>query len=176
MQRQSSVDASREREMKPVQFVLTSLVLACGVCACSHGPSLSTEDRLALYREHSGEPVGAFRLDRTLGTRNWTPLGDQALAVWQSSNTGFLLELRSRCTGLSTASRIAITNLGGQVSARTDRVVPGTVGGARPGLASCRIEIIRPIDGSALREAKRELRDAEYLEREAAPPEETPSP
>src|SRR5688572_15343935 len=106
MQRRSSADGCREAEMKPVLFVL---MLAAGLGACSHGPTLSTEDRLALYREHAGAPVGSFRLDRMPGIQNWTPLGDQALAVWQSSNRGFLLELRSRCNNLGPASRINIT-------------------------------------------------------------------
>jgi hypothetical protein len=158
--------------MKRVLFVLT---LAGGLCACSHGPTLSTEDRLALYREHAGAPVNSFRLDRTMGTTNWTPLGDQAVAVWQSANRGFLLELRSRCNGLGPAGRIQITNSMGQVTARLDRVVPGSAMGSAMGSSvgpSCRIESIRPIDGSALREAKRELREAEYIEQSAAPPEE----
>src|SRR5688572_2225373 len=105
---------------------LLHLMLACGLCACSHGPTLSTEDRLALYREHAGAPVNSFRLDRTMGTTNWTPLGDQAVAVWQSTNRGFLLELRTRCNGLGPAGRISITNSMGQVTARLDRVVPGS--------------------------------------------------
>lgn len=158
--------------MKPVLFVLA---LAAGLGACSHGPTLSTEDRLALYREHAGAPVGSFRLERMPGNQNWTPLGDQAVAVWQSSNRGFLLELRSRCSGLGPASRISITNAMGTVAARLDSVVTRNAAGSFS--RSCRIETIRPIDGNAVREAKRELREAEYIERSAAPPEEeAPSP
>jgi hypothetical protein len=153
--------------MKPVLFIFT---LAGGLCACSHGPTLSTEDRLALYREHAGAPVNSFRLDRTPGIQNWTPLGDQAVAVWQSSNRGFLLELRNRCSGLGPASRISITNSLSQVATRLDSVVPRSATGSAVGMA-CRIETIRPIDGSALREAKRELREAEYIYRSAAPTE-----
>src|SRR5688572_30485686 len=155
--------------MKTVLFVLT---LAGGLSACTHGPTLSTEDRLALYREHAGAPVNSFRLERAMGTTNWTPLGDQALAVWQGSNRGVLLEMRNRCSGLGPASRISITNSAGHVSARLDSVVLRGTGMN----ISCRIETIRPIDGSALRDAKRELREAEYIERSAAPPEEAPAP
>ncbi len=157
--------------MKRVLFVLT---LAGGLCACSHGPTLSTADRLALYREHAGAPVNSFSINRATGMQRWTALGDQSVVVWQSSNRGFLLELRNRCSGLWTANRISITNSVGQVT-RLDSVVPRTAGGSVSGM-SCRIDTIRPINGNAVREARRELREAEYIERSEAPPEETPSP
>jgi len=156
--------------MKALLFVL----MLAGVSACSHGPTLSTEDRLSLYREHAGDSVGSFRLDRAPGMQNWTPLGDQAVAVWQTANRGFLLELRTRCSGLGTASRISITNSLGVVTTRLDSVVPRTAAGSTVGM-SCRIDVIRPIDGSALRDAKRELREAEYVDRSTAPPE-APAP
>ena len=149
------------------------LLLALAViAACSHGPTLTTQERLDLYRQHSGAPVLSFRLERMTGTQQWTPLGDQALAVWSSANRGHLLELRNRCPGMLSAGGIAITNSLGQVTARMDSVVPRRVGAS--GL-SCRIDTIRPIDGRALREAKRELRDAQIIDRSQAPPEaETP--
>ena len=154
--------------------VIPLMVLAATLAACATGPTLTTDERLALYREHAGEPTGSFRLDRTLGSQNWTPLGDQALAVWSSANRGHLLELRSRCSGLGPAARISITKSMGDDGARLDSVVVSSAAGSMA--RSCRIETIRPIDGTALREAKRELRDAEYIDRSAAPPEETPSP
>ena len=151
------------------------LLLALAViAACSHGPTLTRQERLDLYRQHSGTPVLSFRLERMTGTQQWTPLGDQALAVWSSANRGHLLELRNRCPGMLSAGGIAITNSLGQVTARMDSVVPRRVGAS--GL-SCRIDTIRPIDGRALREAKRELRDAQIIDRSQAPPEaETPQP
>ena len=151
------------------------LLLALAViAACSHGPTLTTQERLDLYRQHSGAPVLSFRLERMTGTQQWTPLGDQALAVWSSANRGHLLELRNRCPGMLSAGGIAITNSLGQVTARMDSVVPRRVGAS--GL-SCRIDTIRPIDGRALRAAKRELRNAQIIDRSQAPPEaETPQP
>lgn len=144
------------------------LLTLATVAACSHGPTLTTQERLDLYRQHSGAPVLSFRLERMTGTQQWTPLGDQALAVWSTANRGHLLELRNRCPGMLSAGGIAITNSLGQVTARMDSVVPRRVGAS--GL-SCRIDTIRPIDGRSLREAKRELRDAEIIDRSAAPPE-----
>lgn len=152
---------------------IPALVLVATLAACATGPTLTTEERLALYREHAGAPTGSFRLERMPGMQNWTPLGDQALAVWSSANRGHLLELRSRCSGLSPAARISITNSMGVVGARLDSVVVSPAAGAMA--RSCRIETIRPIDGTALREAKRELREAQYIDRSEAPPEETPS-
>jgi len=152
--------------------VIPVLVLAATLAACATGPTLTTDERLALYREHAGAPTGSFRLERMPGMQNWTPLGDQALAVWSSANRGHLLELRSRCSGLGPAARIQITNSMGVVGARLDSVVVSSAAGAMP--RSCRIETIRPIDGTALREAKRELRDAQYIDRSEAPPEEVP--
>lgn len=148
-------------------------MLAVAVAACSTGPTLSTQERLDLYRQHSGAPVISFRIDRPTGIQRWTPLGDQALAVWSSGNRGYLVELRNRCPGMLSAPRISITNSFGQVTTRMDSVVPrpATVAGS-----GCRIESIRPIDGRALRDAKRELREADVIERSAAPPEQGAEP
>ncbi|HEY0502041.1 MAG TPA: DUF6491 family protein [Lysobacter sp.] len=152
---------------------LPSLILVAALAACSHGPTLTVQERLALYREHAGAPIGSFRLDRMTGMQRWTPLGDQALAVWSSANRGNLLEMRTRCPGLTSAARISITNSLGQVTTM-DRVVTRSAAGTVMG--SCRIASIRPLDGQALRDAKRELRDADIIERSAAPPEDPAAP
>jgi len=158
--------------MKPQTLVLAALALT--VAACSTGPTLSTPERLELYRTHSGAPVMSFRLDRPTGMQQWTPLGDQALAVWSSANRGHLLELRNRCPGMSSAGGISITNSLGNVTARLDSVVPRMVGVSNRG---CRIDTIRPIDGRSLRDAKREIREAQLVDRSTAPPDdETPQP
>ncbi len=149
------------------------LALAGALTAgCATSPTLTTAERLELYRQHAGPPVLSFRLERSIGpTINWTPLGDQALAVWTTANRGHLLELRNRCSGMSMASNISLTNRMGQVTARFDSVLPRTATGFVPvGSGTCRIETIRPIDGRALRDAKRELREANIIEQSAAPP------
>ena len=158
---------------------LPLLIAVAMLAGCSTGPTLTTPQRLELYRQHAGPPVLSFRLDRITGVQNWTPLGDQALAVWSSANRGHLLELRNRCSGLLMTPRISITNSLGQVTARMDGVVPRSPGAATVSRSSCRINTIRPIDGRALRDAKRELREAEIIDRSEAPPAddtETPTP
>lgn len=158
--------------MKPHALVLPMLAVA--LAACSTAPTLTTQERLDLYRAHSGAPVMSFRLDRMTGMQQWTPLGDQALAVWSSGNRGHLLELRNRCPGMLSAGGISITNSLGNVTARMDSVVPRMVGASNRG---CRIDSIRPIDGRALRDAKREIRDAQIVDRSTAPPDdENPQP
>jgi len=153
---------------------LVLAALAVTVAACSTGPTLSAPERLDLYRAHSGAPVMSFRLDRPTGMQQWTPLGDQALAVWSGANRGHLLELRNRCPGMLSAGGISITNSLGNVTARMDSVVPRMVGASNRG---CRIDTIRPIDGRSLRDAKREIREAQLVDRSTAPPDDgTPQP
>ena len=84
--------------------LLALLFAAVALTACSTAPRMSNADRLALYQSHAGEPVSSFRLDRNF---TWTSLGDDALAVWNGSSRGHLLEFRSRCTGLGKTFRQA---------------------------------------------------------------------
>ncbi|MDR0181881.1 DUF6491 family protein [Lysobacter arvi] len=140
-------------------------IVAAALAACSHGPTMTTQERLALYREHAGAPVTSFRLDRATGMQQWTPLGDQALALWSSANRGHLIELRQRCPSMLSAGGVSITNSLGNVT-RMDSVVPRTAGGVRN---ACRIDTIRPLDGRALRDAKREIRDAQLIDRATVP-------
>lgn len=153
------------RHTIPVLLMLAGTMAA----GCATGPTLTREQRLALYREHAGAPVMSFRLDRMTGMQQWTPLGDQALAVWSSASRGHLLELRNRCPGMLSAGGISITNSLGNVNARMDSVVPRMVGASNRG---CRIDSIRPIDARSLRDAKREIRDAQIVDRSTAPPDE----
>jgi len=152
--------------MKPHALLLP--VLAVVLAACSHTPTMTTQERLDLYRAHSGAPIMSFRLERMTGMQQWTPLGDQALAVWSSASRGHLLELRNRCPGMLSAGGISITNSLGNVNARMDSVVPRMVGASNRG---CRIDSIRPIDARSLRDAKREIRDAQIVDRSTAPPD-----
>ena len=144
--------------------LLIALAAALVLSACASGPSLSTADRLALYQAHAGQPVQSFQLARNF---RWTSLGDQAVAVWGIGNQGHLLEMRSRCSGLGFASRIHITNSMGRVSARFDRVIPLNASGSNMQQSSCTIWTIRPLDTAALNDSKREMRDAQTIERPA---------
>ena len=141
--------------------LIALLFTALAMTACSTAPHMSTADRLALYQSHAGAPVNSFRLSRNF---TWTALGDDALAVWNGPNQGHLLEFRSRCSGLGFANRINITNSMNTVSARFDSVQIRTAPGAP--LQSCRIWTIRPLDVRALNDSKREIRNAEAVERD----------
>jgi hypothetical protein len=149
-------------KMRPL---LCLSVLAGLLAGCAHTATMTQDQRLALYQQHAGAPVPSMQLNRVVRRSDWTPLGDQALALWTSQSRGHLLEFRSRCSGLSTAQSISITNQFGTVSARFDSVIlrsPGALSSVAPG---CRISRIRPIDGQALREAKREIREAQFTDR-----------
>jgi len=144
---------------------LSAIAVLSGGCATTS--TMSTPERLALYQRHAGAPTPSFQLNRVVRRTDWTPLGDQALAVWTSQNRGHLLEFRSRCSGLGTAQSITITNSFGTVNARFDSVIvrtPATISSAAPG---CRISRIRPLDGSSLRDEKREMREAQFADRPA---------
>ncbi|RDI98785.1 hypothetical protein DVT68_09745 [Dyella solisilvae] len=157
------------------QALLASLMVGA-LMGCSSAPTLTTQQRLDLYRQHAGAPVMSFRLDNFMGAQSWTPLGDSALALWAGGRE-YLIELRGTCTGLSTSGRISITNSANQLVTRFDRVVPRTA--APPmGMNACRISSIRPVDSSALRETKAELRNADLIDRaslQSEPDDENPS-
>lgn len=148
--------------MKWAPLALFTALLA----ACAHsGPSLTSVERLELYRAHAGPPVASFRINRVAGVNRWTPLGDQALAIWDTPNRGYLLEFRSRCAGLPIASSITISNSMGTVNPRVDSVQPRAANGSAIS-QPCRISSAQPLDGRAINESKRELREASVIERE----------
>lgn len=156
--------------MRRVSYLCVLAGLLAGLLTgCAHTTStpMSAAERLSLYQRHAGAPVAMLRLDRPVQRGDWTPLGDQALALWTSAGRGHLLEFRNRCSGLSTAQRIGITNSGGLVAARFDSVVIRTPAGISPMGAGCRISTIRPLDGRALRDEKREIREAQFSDRPA---------
>lgn len=150
-----------------MRAVTSCLVLSCVLATgCAHGPVLTPDQRLELYRRHAGDPIASFQQTRFVRRGDWTPLDDQTLAVWTGQSRGHLLELRSPCPGLRTATTVSVTNSFGTVRARFDSVIPRSASGAATG-PSCRIVRIRPIDGRSLREAQRESRQADYIERPA---------
>ncbi|WP_372013604.1 DUF6491 family protein [Pseudoxanthomonas sp. 10H] len=153
--------------------IWNALALALLLTGCAHsGPALSPAERLELYRTHAGAPVASFNIDRVAGVNRWTPLGDQALAIWNTPNRGYLLEFRSRCAGLSLGSSITISNSLGMVNPRLDSVQPRAANGSAIS-QPCRISSARPLDGRAISDAKRELREASVVDRpEGVAPEE----
>jgi hypothetical protein len=141
-----------------------SLALILAGCASS-GPSLTTEERLQLYRANS-TPVGSFRIDDRGGrVTQWTALGDQALTVWGISSQVYLLELRNRCSGLSFATSISISNSFGTVTPGFDTVQPLSAGRVATS-PTCRIATARRINNRSLQEAKQDMREATLVERD----------
>ena len=126
----------------------------------SDGRSSRTE-QLALYRANARAPVESFRTSGA--SSGWTPLGDQAVAVWTRPREAYLIEVDDPCPDLDFADAIGLTTQVGRVYARFDQVIPRTFGGgARP--VPCRIREIRPLDVKALKAAEqnaRELRERE---------------
>ena len=149
--------------MKHEAICLCAVLSLIG-CASS-GPTSSTEERLKLYETHS-TPVENFRITKLQGRQTrWTPLGDQALMVWDESDQPHLLELPQKCSGLATTRSISITNVTGLVTPGSDSVQ--LLGPSKAGSAYyCRIGSARRVDMSAVEEAKGETREAGSVERD----------
>jgi len=140
-------------------------LLAFALAGCATAGKQTDAEKLALYRGHAGEPVKDFQYFGRLN--GWTPLGDDALAVWTKPSEGYLLELSGPCQDLDYAMAITITQFGNRVSARFDDVVP--VGAGTAGIKiPCRIQTIRPLDVKALRASQKELREAAVEERKSS--------
>jgi len=136
--------------MKHEMLLLSVLVLAG--CASS-GLASSNQERLELYKAHS-TPVESFRVTRLQGRQvRWSPIGDQALMVYDESDQPYLLELPEKCSGLATARSVSITNATGTVTPGSDSVQ--LLGPSKAGSAYyCRIGSARRIDMDAVKEAR----------------------
>ena len=140
--------------------LLSTLISTVLLAACASGGGMRDVERLALYRTHAGAPVDSFRYFGRLD--GWTPLGDSALAVWTRPNQAYLLSLNGTCTDLDFASAITITHQFSTVYARFDKVVPLNRGNIA---IPCHIREIRPLDVAAIKDAEREMRNAQVSER-----------
>jgi len=153
----------------PVKKALIALVALQLVAACATSPQMTREERIEWYRANAGEPVRSFFYSGHL--RGWTALDERSIALWTRSNEAFLIEFFPRCPDLAFASTLTISNHIGRVNAGFDSVTvrraSGGIGGAR-----CRIETIRPINTRVVSESKRNLQQAELVERDPSPPEE----
>ena len=152
--------------MKKALIALVALQL---VAACATSPQMTREERIEWYRANAGEPVRSFFYSGHL--RGWTALDERSIALWTRSNEAFLIEFFPRCPDLAFASTLTISNHIGRVNAGFDSVTvrraSGGIGGVR-----CRIETIRPINTRVVSESKRNLQQAELVERDPSPPEE----
>ena len=144
--------------------LLSALVL---VTACATSPRTTPAERLEFYRANAGEPVRSFHSPARLW--GWRALGDSALTVWTSKNHGFLLELAHQCPEMAVASSIGLTTRNEQVAAGLDSIVIQRPGGPG-GLSTCRIDTIRPINTRVVKEARRDLHDADLVNRDPAVP------
>lgn len=107
-----------------------------------------TEEHLQRYLTAAGEPVKAFYY---FSIHSWTPLGREYLAVWTRPREAWLIKVQDPCMDLEFARNIALTSSLRQVYARFDKVIAGPI--------PCRIEEIRKVDVSLLRELERDARN-----------------
>jgi hypothetical protein len=151
--------------MKYASIALAATLL---LAACASAPQMTREERIDWYRANAGEPVRSFFYSGHL--RGWTALDERSIALWTRSNEAFLIEFFPRCPDLAFASTITVSNQIGRVNAGFDSVTvrraSGGIGGVR-----CRIETIRPIDTRVVSESKRDLKQAELVERDPSQPE-----
>jgi hypothetical protein len=148
---------------------------------------MTPAERLEFYRANSGEPVRSFNSPGRLW--GWRAVGDSALTVWVNSNRGYLLELSHRCPDLTLATSVGLTTRTGRVTAGFDSVVVpragttsavgqiGTIqttspqrGNVSMNRMNCRIGTIRPLNTRVVKEPKRELQDADIVERDPSDP------
>lgn len=146
-----------------MRLLLSALCFAVVISGCA-STGMSRNDRVALYQQHAGDPVGNFKnWNRSL---QWRALSNDALVVWARPSEAFLLEFRNSCPGLISAREITISNSGQLVVAGFDSV---RITSPLANRTACRITTIRPLDLPAISDAKREqreARDAQYVERE----------
>lgn len=141
--------------------LLPLLLLALAAAGCATGTAQRDAERLALYRAHAGAPVDSIRYFGRLD--GWTPLGDDALALWTRPNEAWLVELQGGCPDLPYAYGITVSQQLSRIHARFDRI--HVVAPSPTMRIPCFIREIRPLDVKALRAAERERRKAEAAER-----------
>ena len=86
--------------------------------------------------------------------------------MWNTPDSGYLIELRHRCPGLSFAASITLSHMLGTVDPRLDSVQPHADNGSAIS-QPCRIGSARPLEVRGLDDAGRELREASLVERAA---------
>lgn len=146
-----------------------ALLATLAVAGCATDARLRDSERRALYLQHAGAPMPSFRYFGSIN--GWTPLGDDALAVWTRPGEAVLLTLNGPCPDLEFATGIALTSQFRTVYAKFDRVVPITPTGPTSMVIPCPIREIRPLDVEALRDAQRGMRtDVREAPRDAAAP------
>ena len=141
--------------------LLPALCIALLASACA-STGLSRNERVELYRANAGDPVGSFKnWNRSL---QWRVLSNDALVVWARPSEAYLLEFRNSCAGLVSAREITISNSGMIVASNFDSV---RITAPLSNRTACRITSIRPLNMQAINDTKRDIREAQAVEREA---------
>jgi hypothetical protein len=143
----------REHAMRrPIFFFAAA---AISLAACATDPAQRDAEKLALYEAHAGAPVAKFRYFGSIN--GWTPLGDEAIAVWTRPSEAYLLRLSGPCPEIEFTPAISITSRFGEVSVPFDKVIVHSRGAVT---VPCHITQIRPLDVKAIRQAERTNREA----------------
>lgn len=120
------------------------VVLAAGCASPGAGPRERELARLDEIEAHAGAPVADFHfwsIDR------WEGLGPEALMIWTRVNEAWLIRVRPPCHGLEFAQTIGLSSTHNRVYRAHDAVLFER--------QRCRIAEIRPVDGRALKQARR---------------------
>ncbi len=120
---------------------LTALLAAC----VSPGPREREAVRLAEFESVAGAPVEGFQF---WTMQRWEVLGPTSVGVWTRVNEAWLITVEMPCNGLEFASVIGVTSTLNRVSRAFDAI--------RFEQERCRIKEIRPVDGKALKQLRRE--------------------
>lgn len=142
-----------------MKSAVASLCTAILISACA-----STEpgqnERSALYQRNAGTPTASFTYSSD--KLQWRVLSDNSLAVWIRPDQASLVEFRNGCPGLRWAREISISNANKTVTAGVDSV---RILSPLPDRKSCKISSIRPLNLQAINDGRRDLREAEMVER-----------
>lgn len=130
---------------------LPLLALALSACATT---GLSDAAKLDLYRSHAGAPVDSFYYFGSIN--GWTPLGDEAVAVWTKPSEAWLLDFYGSCQGIEYTPVIGLTSQMNRVSAKFDKVLVRDHSAIN---IPCQIKQIRPLDVKAIRSAEKTARE-----------------
>ncbi len=139
----TELKVSRANRVAAAVTVLVCLTLLAA-CATSPGPREREAARLAEFEAVAGEPVDSFNF---WDLQRWELLGPQSVAVWTRVNQAWLIDVELPCFGLEFAPAIALSSSQNRVSRRFDSVLFGR--------ERCQISQIRPVDGKALKAARR---------------------
>lgn len=130
---------------------LALLALVLSACATT---GMSDTAKLDLYRSHAGAPVNSFYYFGSIN--GWTPLGDEAVAIWTKPSEAWLLDFYGPCQDIEYTPVIALTSQMNRVSARFDKVLVRDRGSIQ---LPCQIRQIRPLDVKAIRSAEKTARE-----------------